>query len=160
MTRVALILGCAVWPGGEPSPTLRRRTLHAARLFLDGEVELLVPCGGVGRHPPAEAEAMRRLLVEAGVPDTAVHPEGQSRSTLENLLLARPILRRLGARRAVIVTDRTHAPRARLIARRLGIDASSSSPSLRGARLRPMLRQALREAPAILVALWRLRRRG
>ena len=154
--RAALILGAAVWEGGEPSPTLRRRTLHALGLWRRGEADLLVPCGGLGRHPPTEAEAMRRLLIAEGVPDAAMLLEDRSTSTLENLRLARALL---GDRPVVIVTDRTHAPRARLIARGLGMDAVTSSPPLRGGRWRTTLRQALREVPATALALWRLRRR-
>ena len=153
----ALILGCAVWPDG-PSPTMRRRTLHAARLWHEGRVAWLVPCGGLGRNPPSEALAMRDLLLAADVPPDAIHLEDRSRNTHENILLAKPILERLGAEAAVIVTDRTHAPRARLIARGLGLHATSASPPLRGARLRSTLRQFLREVPATVVALWRLRR--
>lgn len=154
----ALILGCSVWPGG-PSPALRRRTGHAAELWHRGEVAWLVPCGGLGRNPPAEAEAMRDLLLSHGVPARAIRLEDRSRNTHENILFALPILAEIGATRAVIVTDRTHAPRARLIARGLGLRATSSSPSLRGARLGSTLGQALREVPATAVALWRLRRR-
>ncbi len=154
----ALILGCAVWPEG-PSLTMRRRTRHAAALWHRGEVAWLVPCGGLGRHGPTEAEAMRDLLLADGVPPAAVRLEARSRNTHENILLARPILEALGASAVVIVTDRTHAPRARMIARALGLRATTSSPSLRGARLRSTLQQALREIPATAVALWRLRRR-
>ncbi len=153
----ALILGCAVWPDG-PSPTMRRRTRHAATLWHRGEVAWLIPCGGLGRHGPTEAEAMRDLLLADGVPSEAIRLEDRSRNTHENILFAKPILDALGAREAVIVTDRTHAPRARLIARGLGLRATSSSPSLRGAHLPTTLRQALREVPATAVALWRLRR--
>ena len=156
--KVALILGAAVWPGGVPSPTLRRRTLHAAGLWHGGEVQALIACGGLGTHPPTEAEAMRRLLLSEGVPDAAIRIEGRSRNTHENILLARPLLADLGATEAVIVTDATHAPRARMIARRLGLRASSSSPSLRGSHLPTTLRQGLREIPATALALWRLRR--
>jgi uncharacterized SAM-binding protein YcdF (DUF218 family) len=101
---------------------------------------------------------MRGLLLAAGVPPGAIHLEDRSRNTHENILLARPILDALGTREVVIVTDFTHAPRARLIARALGLRATTASPPLRGARLRSTLRQALREVPATLVALWRLRR--
>jgi uncharacterized SAM-binding protein YcdF (DUF218 family) len=156
--KVALILGAAVWPGGVPSPTLRRRTLHAAGLWHEGVVQALIACGGLGTHPPTEAEAMRRLLLSEGVPDAAIRIEGGSRNTHENILLARPLLAELGATEAVIVTDATHAPRARMIARRLGLRASSSSPSLRGGHLPTTLRQGLREIPATALALWRLRR--
>jgi uncharacterized SAM-binding protein YcdF (DUF218 family) len=156
--KVALILGAAVWPGGTPSPTLARRTLHAASLWHRGEVEALIPCGGLGRHPPTEAEAMHRILLSDGVPPGAIRLEDRSRSTLENIRLALPILSELGATGAVIVTDATHAPRARLIARRLGLPATSSSPSLRGGHLPTTLRQGLREIPATALALWHLRR--
>ena len=74
--RAALILGCAVWPGG-PSPTLRRRALHAAGLWHRGEVDWLVACGGLGRHPPTEAEAIRDLLLAEGIPAEAIRlPSG------------------------------------------------------------------------------------
>lgn len=158
MTAAALILGAAVWPGGEPSPTLLRRTRHAAALWHAGAVAWLVPCGGLGRHPPTEAEAMRRILRAEGVPDRAIRLEDRSTSTHENILFARPILAALGATRAVLVTDATHAPRARLIARGLGLRAAASCPPLRGGRRRTILRQALREVPATGVALWRLAR--
>jgi vancomycin permeability regulator SanA len=156
--RAALILGCAVWADG-PSPTLRRRTAHAAALWHQGEVAWLVACGGLGTHPPVEAEAMRDLLLEHGVAPEAIRLEDCSRNTHENILLALPILADIGATSAVIVTDATHAPRARLIAWGLGLRATSSSPPLRGSRLWSTLKQALREVAATAVALWRLLRR-
>ena len=154
----ALILGCAVWPDG-PSPTLRRRTAHAASLWHRGEVAWLVPCGGLGTHPPVEAEAMRDLLLAQGVPAQAIRLEDRSRNTHENILLALPILAEIGATSAVIVTDATHAPRARLIAWGLGRRATSSSPPLWGGHRRTIVWQTLREVPATAVALWRLLRR-
>jgi len=157
--KVALILGAGVWPGGTPSPTLRRRTLLAAALWHRGEVQALIACGGLGHHPPAEAEAMRTLLLSDGVPAEAIRLEDRSRNTVENIRFALPILADLGATQAVIVTDATHAPRARMIARRLGLPATSSSPPFRGGHLRTMLRQGLREVPATALALWRLRGR-
>jgi uncharacterized SAM-binding protein YcdF (DUF218 family) len=157
--KVALILGAAVWPDGTPSPTLRRRTLHAAALWHRGEVQALIPCGGLGLHPPTEAEAMRTLLLAEGVAAEAIRLEDRSRNTLENIRFALPILAELGATRAVIVTDATHAPRARMIARRLGLPPASSSPSLRGGHLPTTLRQSFREIPATVLALWRLRGR-
>jgi len=101
---------------------------------------------------------MRILLLSEGVPEGAIRLEDRSRNTVENIRFALPILRDLGATGAVIVTDATHAPRARMIARRLGLPASSASPPLRGGHLRTMLRQGLREVPATALALWRLRR--
>jgi len=152
----ALILGAAVWPDG-PSPTLRRRTLHGAALFHAGKVGHLVPCGGLGRHPPPEALVMAALLRDAGVPADRIHPESSSASTAQNIALALPILTRLGLRDVVIVTDLPHAPRALLVARRHGLRARASCPSLRGASPGALLRLTLREVPAYLAYLLRLR---
>ncbi len=152
----ALILGAAVWESG-PSPTLRRRTAHAAALYHAGRVAHLVPSGGLGRHAPSEGEAMRDLLLEAGVPDTAIHPETTSRDTLENIRNALPILGRIGASRVIIVTDAPHLPRALMVARRLGLKAGGSAPR-GGARIGTQTRMALREIPACAAYLWRLRR--
>ena len=149
--RAALILGCAVWPDG-PSPTLRRRTLHGAALFHAGAVTHLVPCGGLGRHPPAEAIAMRDLLRAAGVPDDRIRPEAASTRTAENIRLALPILRALDCRDVVIVSDWYHCPRAALIARSHGLRAAMSWPDPRGGRLMLQARLALREVPALIWA--------
>jgi uncharacterized SAM-binding protein YcdF (DUF218 family) len=151
-----VILGAAVWLGGRPSPKLARRTAEGARQWHAGAGRVVVPCGGTGRHPPAEAEVMRALLLAAGVPDAAIHPETASASTAQNLRNARAILRDLGIDRVCLVSDRWHLPRARLIARRLGLGvASSAAPPLLGGGARPLtqLRGALREIPAYLVAL-------
>jgi uncharacterized SAM-binding protein YcdF (DUF218 family) len=100
--------------GGRPSGTLRARTLHAASLYLSGAVDLLVVTGGVGEHPPSEAEVMARLLVGAGVPEERILKEDRARSTRESARLVTELLARLpdGERReVVIVTDPLHCVR-------------------------------------------------
>ena len=88
----AIVLGAAVWPGGAPSPTLIRRAATAAALWHAGAVGGIVATGGVGRHPPSEAELIRLLLAERGVPERAVLIEDRSHTTLENLANARALL--------------------------------------------------------------------
>jgi uncharacterized SAM-binding protein YcdF (DUF218 family) len=158
-TRCAiLVLGAAVWPGGRPSPTLARRTLHAARLWSKGRAEAVIPCGGLGHHPPAEAEVMRRLLLEAGVPEHAIHPETRSGTTGENIRFALPILEQLGISSVVIVSDAFHLPRARLLARRAGLEVETDAPPWATARPWVQVRGALREIPAYLATLIGLHR--
>lgn len=149
-----VILGAAVWPNG-PSPTLRRRTLHAAQVWARGGASHIIPCGGIGKHGAAEALVMRDILIDAGVPAAAILPEAASTTTQENIALALPILRQIGTDQVIIVTDWPHAPRARLVARRLGLRATSDSPSLRGARIKTTAKMILREIAAYLVYLWR-----
>lgn len=144
----ALVLGAAVCPDGTPTPALLRRAHHGAALYLAGKVQLVIGCGGVGDHGPAEALVIAELCRQAGVPDSAIRCERQSKTTLENIAFARPLLEAAGIPRVVLVTDAYHAPRARMIARRLGLCATSASPKAPGMRKR--LRWSLREIPAYL----------
>ncbi|AVO39701.1 YdcF family protein [Pukyongiella litopenaei] len=146
----ALVLGAAVRPDGSPSPALCRRTAHAIALFHAGKVGAIIGCGGPGDHAPTEAEAIRRICRASGLPDAMVHLEDRSANTAGNLRNARPILDRLGIAGAVIVTDRYHAPRARLAARRLGLCATLSCPAPAGAPRLRLLKSRLRELPAWL----------
>ena len=155
--RVALVLGAAVWAGGQPSPTLARRARHAAGLYLSGEIDVIVGCGGLGDHPPTEARAITTLCRAAGVPETALAEENTSTSTRENLTNALPLLARLEPRSVTIVTDPYHAPRARLIARQLGMKACSNCPPRRAIGPRQWLRHLPREGLALLATVLRLR---
>ena len=151
---IALILGAAVWADG-PSPTLRRRTLHGAKLYHAGTVSHLIPCGGLGQYPPTEAAAMTALLIDAGVPACAITPEDQSTTTLENIRFALPLL---NTRDVIIVTDAYHGPRARMTARAFGLNARISAPPFREADPMTQIRGAFREIPALLLYRWRLAR--
>lgn len=150
---VGLILGAAVWEDGA-SPTLRRRTMQGAALFHAGKVERLILCGGLGKHAPSEAQAMYDILIAVGVPDSVMTLEDQSTTTGENIRNAVPLIANADV---IIITDWYHAPRAKLIARRAGLRARSSSPSLRGAKFWPQTKAALREIPAYGAYLLRLK---
>ena len=110
-TEVAVVLGAQVLPGGRPSGTLRARARHAARLYAEGEVGLVIPTGGVGEHPPSEAEVMARILRGAGVPEEAIRPEGKARNTRESARLVAAMVKARGIRSVVVVTDPLHCVR-------------------------------------------------
>jgi len=57
----------------------------------------------------------------------------------------------------VLVSDFWHLPRARLVARRLGLRAQGAAPTLSGARPLFTARAVLREMAAFLVYALRLR---
>ena len=152
-----VILGAAVWSDGS-SPTLLRRTRHAARCWHAGLGDAIVACGGIGLHPPSEAEAMRQILMAEGVPDAAIHLEDRSTDTIGNLRLALPILAGLDMDSVVIVTDRYHARRALLIARHFGLRARCDCPGPGGLTWRGRIRPTLREWAALPVTALRLRR--
>ena len=145
--KTAMILGAAVWQTG-PSPTLMRRTMHGAELFHKNQVSHLVVCGGVGKHPPSEAQVMADILIGVGVPMNAITLEDRSKTTGENIANGKTLI---GDVPVVIVTDWYHTPRALMIAKRAGLSAEASSPRLSGARIWPQLKGALREIPAYLL---------
>jgi uncharacterized SAM-binding protein YcdF (DUF218 family) len=121
-------------------------------MYHQGRISQLIVCGGLGRYPPTEAAVMRDILTNAGVPANVISLEDRSTNTLENIRNALPILTKLHTKNVLIVTDLYHAPRAKLIARRLGLNAKSASPPLAGASLRQIIKSGLREIPAYLWA--------
>ncbi len=108
----AVVLGAQVLSGGRPSGTLRARTLHAAKLHAAGTVGLLIPTGGIGEHPPSEAEVMARILRQAGVPEEDILLEEKARSTRESAQLVASMARGRGIRHLLLITDPLHCVRA------------------------------------------------
>ncbi len=148
----AVVLGAQVLSGGRPSGTLRARALHAARLYADGEVTLLIPTGGIGEYPPSEAEVMARILREEGVPGEAVRLEDEAESTWDSARLVTDLAAEEGVAEALVVTDPLHCVRTVAAFRRAGLIAWAepvySSPMWRV----PWLRrgQFLRESGALV----------
>ena len=134
-----LILGAAVWANG-PSPTLARRTAHAAQVWKVYPSARIVPCGGRGKHPPSEAAAMRTLLIDAGVPPEAITLEDQSTTTLENI---RNGARVGGTGPYIIVTDLYHARRALMVARHFRLEAQVACPSTAQGQMKHLIREQL-----------------
>lgn len=108
------MLGCG------PSARLRRRVARGVQLYQDRAAPVLLLSGG-GRRREPEAVIMRRAALAGGVPEAAVLIEPNSRDTLGN---ARETARLLQAHRlnsVVLVSDRTHLPRAALLFRLAGV---------------------------------------
>ncbi|TQV76231.1 YdcF family protein [Denitrobaculum tricleocarpae] len=118
---VIVVLGAAVWSRGRPSPTLDRRVRRGLELFRAGEADRLLFTGGLGRHPPAEAEVMRRIALDEGIDTSRIEVESASRNTMENAVNSAKIMTDRGWNSAVLVSDRIHLPRAALVFRSLGI---------------------------------------
>jgi uncharacterized SAM-binding protein YcdF (DUF218 family) len=123
---VILVLGSAVWPNEQPSPSLRARTQRAIELYQEGYAPRLLLSGGLGRWPPEEAEVMRRLAEAAGIPAEALILDKEAHSTWESMTKAREIMDREGWETAIVVSDPFHMTRALLMAQDQGILAYGS----------------------------------
>ena len=121
--RTAVIMGAQVMRGGRPSPALEARVRHAARLYAAGEVELLIPTGGLGDHPPREAELMRDILRLEGVPDKVLMLEDEAVNTWDSALRLAEILQGRGIGDVRVVTDPLHCVRTVWAFREVGLEA-------------------------------------
>lgn len=125
-----VVLGAAQYDG-RPSPQLEARLDHVITLYDDGIAPVVVVTGG---NQPGdrftEAEASRRYLVEAGVPDAAILGEDEGSTTYESLdNVAGVLVVATGEERpdVVLVTDPYHAKRSELTAGEVGLDADASA---------------------------------
>jgi uncharacterized SAM-binding protein YcdF (DUF218 family) len=114
-----VLLGGGIEPATveRPRPDLGEasdRVWHAARLFHAGRAPLILASGG---HDPAaswtpEAEAMRLLLIDLGVPPSAILMEGKSRNTRQNASESAKILKNKDIKQILLVTSASHMGRA------------------------------------------------
>ena len=109
--KVAVVLGAQVLPGQRASRTLEARVSHAARLHAEGMVDLIIATGGLGEHPPSEAEIMARILLEPGVSEDAILREDRALSTWDSARIVAKMARGLGVECVLVVTDPLHCVR-------------------------------------------------
>ncbi len=92
-TDAIIILGHRLEPGCKPSEDLVRRIDAAVAHWKETNAPIIMPCGGITPgHDRTEAEVMREMLIERGVPDEIIHLEDRSRITIENILNAKALL--------------------------------------------------------------------
>jgi len=116
-----VVLGAAQY-NGEPSLIFRNRLEAALRLYQQGYAPRIAVTGG--RRPGdrfSEGQVGCQYLQARGVPRLALYCEQKSRRTIENLTNIAPIV---GQSKVIIVTDEPHLPRALILARQLGLQAS------------------------------------
>ena len=127
---VILILGCRFRSDGTLTPLLRGRVDKAIEYWRrqrarTGREALLMPSGGQGPDEAMpEAEAMRRYLLEQGVPAERIAVEDRSRNTYQNMEYSRAIIERaIPKARVAYVTTNYHVFRSGVWASLAGLPA-------------------------------------
>lgn len=119
-----VIFGAAVRPDGTPSHTLVCRVAGAVALADGRPNTKFVVSGGVGKYGPAEALVMKKMLLNAGIPEERIITECQSRNTLSSILHCKEILDSLpDVGNVTVCSSAYHNPRCRLLFRIVGIEA-------------------------------------
>lgn len=134
MTRVLIVLGAAVKRGSDgkvaPSAALKRRVGAALGAAIPGD--LFIVTGSARDGLPSEAQIAAEMLVKAGIPANQILLEPDARNTFENLAFSNTIITNQGLtkRPILLVSDRSHLPRALMIARLLGLPVTGVAAAL------------------------------
>lgn len=119
------VFGAAEYDG-RPSPVFRARLDHARTLYERGIAPLIITLGGSGGDEHSEGAVGREYLMGAGIPESAIIAETESRSTSESARRIAVIARANNLRRLVIVSDGTHMFRIHAICAADGLDVLTS----------------------------------
>jgi len=117
---VALVYGAGLAPGGVPSLVLAQRLDAAIALYQGGQVSALLLSGDNSDRFHDETRAMRRYVLQRGLPEQAVLGDDSGLSTYDSCVRAFTVFQ---VRKALLVTQRFHLPRALYIANSVGMDA-------------------------------------
>jgi vancomycin permeability regulator SanA len=118
---VAVILGNHVAPDGKPSDRLQARLDRAVELYHQGIFQNTIVSGGIDASGTDEAAAMKRYLVDRGLPSNKIFVDSTGNNTY---LTAQNTVKIMTDRRwhsAIVISQYFHIPRTRAILQRMGV---------------------------------------
>jgi len=116
-----LVLGCTVDSDGAPSEALADRVATASKLQVDGHGKLLVLSGGPGEGTVTESQAMQKLALECGVPESAIQVDPAGISLMNSLQFAAALPELQDDRRVIVVSHWYQLARIRMLGRHAGL---------------------------------------
>jgi vancomycin permeability regulator SanA len=116
-----VVLGAGVHPDGTPSDMLTDRLETGLQAYRDGLAPRILVSGDHGRASYDESGTMQAWLVHRGVPAEAVLVDHAGFDTYSSMWRAKNLF---SVRRAIIVTQSFHLPRAVYLAERMGMSAT------------------------------------
>ena len=149
-----VLLGGGVFPSrypevGQDLNSAGDRVLHAARLYRAGKAPIVLATGGSlpwsGRPP--EAEAMKVLLIEWGVPPSALILEAKSANTHDNAVTTKETYQKRNWQSILLVTSALHMRRSLAAFQALNITAIPAPTDFR--RGPPGVRTVLDFLPSV-----------
>lgn len=121
---VIIVLGATQNPNGSAGPAMARRVRHGVKCHQDGKAAHVLMSGGCTTSDVPECRTMAELALSEGLDAGAVFLEDRSTRTLGNAVECKKVMSDHGWRRALLVTDGFHMPRALYTFRALGINVT------------------------------------
>lgn len=114
-----LVLGTSV-----KKSQFRERVEKAKALYDSGVAKRIIFCGrwwgGLAKRPhTTEADAMAKYARSLGIPRSIIILEKRSLNTIGNFYFSKTLLESANLKRLVIVTHRSHMPKAKFLARKI-----------------------------------------
>jgi SanA protein len=125
---VAIVFGAGLTRQGLPTPYLYDRVLTSVDLYRQGFVQKILMSGDNRSEGYNEPEAMKKLAVSLGVPEGDIILDYAGLRTYDTCYRARFVF---GIRRALLVSQGYHIPRAVYTCNQLGLDADAVSADRR-----------------------------
>ena len=146
-----VVLGAAQYDG-RPSPQLQARLDHALELWNLNLASYIVVTGGKQEGDRfTEAATSRKFFESSGVASDLIFEENSGTTTYASLLAVSQIASQKKIVQVLIVSDPFHLLRAKLIAKEVGLDATSSSTRASVIRGSDAFRRNLQEAVGVAV---------
>lgn len=155
-----LVLGAGLKPDGTPNSMLEDRLIVALALYQDGVAPKLLLSGDHGQKNYDEVNAMKKYMLDHGVPSEDIFLDHAGFSTYESMYRAKDIFE---INTVIVVTQKYHQYRSLYIAKKLGYQAYgvSSDPGTYGgqefrevreivARNKDFLKLLIKPAPTYL----------
>ena len=102
------------------------RVLYAAKLFAEGKAPRILLSGGeitwLSGSTSTPAQDMASILMDIGIPESALILENESQNTYENALKAKEILTELEIEQILLVTSAMHMPRSVALFEKQGLE--------------------------------------
>lgn len=146
---VAIVFGAELGEDGTPKPFLAGRLDSAAELYRAGTVRALLVSGDGQGDSGDEVTSMARYLTARGVPAARVVADPYGLDSYDTCVRAHRVF---GVRRAVLVTQGFHLPRAVTLCRHAGIDADGLTARCDSCSALTLWRNRVRELPAAVKA--------
>ena len=153
-----LVLGAGLQPDGSPSLMLGERICTGVELYAAGAAPKLLMSGDHSRPDHDEVNAMKRYLVNAGVPSEHIFMDHAGFSTYESIVRAKEVF---GVRKAILVTQKYHLYRALYIAEHTGVEAigSGADPRMYAGQTYRTIREWISRDKDLIYCLFRVKPR-